>query len=272
MTRRVLAPKRPNWFRAATAIGVSSLAVYVALAWSAPWSPGRFWGLTFGTIATIIFLVDALYPLRRRLVVWPLDTAQRWLQFHIYGGALACLCVLIHVGFRLPGGQFGWWLVGLTIGTMFSGAVGVWLQKWIPTVLSSNLSVEAIAERVPELVGQLQADGDEIAGGASETLERFYAGQVRPLLAGIEPSWSYLIDIRAGRERSLAPFKEVAPFVGEAEQSRLSDLQALVTEKLELEAHYSLQRILRVWLLIHVPPSMVLMGLVLVHVVSVWFF
>ena len=124
MAWRFLRPKRPDWFLLSAVVAVASMAVFVWSAWSRPWTPGRFGGLTFGTIAAAIFLIDALYPLRRRLLSWPLGNAQRWLQFHIYGGALACLFVLIHMGFRLPGGQFGWWLVALTAFTAGLEPVG----------------------------------------------------------------------------------------------------------------------------------------------------
>lgn len=267
-----LRPKRAGWFNATIGIAVISIAVFIGAVWWAPWKPGRIGGLTFGTIAAVIFLLDALYPLRRRLLSWPLGTAQRWLQFHLYGGVLACLFVLIHMGFTWPGGQFGWWLFLLTLWSTASGLIGVYLQKWIPTVLSTNLSVEALFDRIPEMASRLQAEADELVRGASEVLERFYLSNVRPMLAGVSPSWSYLVDIRGGRERQVIQFRSVAPFVVEAERGRLDDLQAIVVEKMELDAHYSLQRALRVWLLFHVPPALMLVGLLAIHILSVLYF
>jgi len=264
-----LRPKRRSWFVGAAGVGVVSLLLYLGLAWWAPWSPGRFWGLTFGTLAALAFFVDGLYPLRRRLMGWPLGTAQRWLQFHLYGGALAFLFVLIHIGFTLPHGQFGWWLFALTAWTTLTGLVGVWLQKWIPSLLSSQLSVEALYDRIPELADRLQAEGDLVVRGASDLLERFYTGEIRPSLAWVTPSWSFLSDIRGGRERRLAPFRDVSQFVSEDDQTRLKDLETIVTEKLELDAHYSLQRALRLWLPVHLFPAMALEGLLVVHIFAV---
>ena len=221
-------------------MAIVSLAGYGAIAWRTPWQPGRFWGLAYGSAAAAIFLFEGLYPLRRRLMGRPLGTAQRWLQAHVYGGTLAALFVLIHMGFRWPGGQFGWWLLALTTITTATGLMGVLLQKWIPTVLAGNLSVEALYDRIPEIAARLQAEADQVVGGASDALARFYAGTVRPSLAGLTPSWSYLVDIRSGRERRLAEFRNVAPFLPEAERARLDDLQAIVLEKYELDAQYSL--------------------------------
>jgi hypothetical protein len=267
-----LKPKRKSWAIRSSLIAANALALYIVLSWRTPWAAGRFWGLTFGTLAALIFLVDAMYPLRRRLMSWPLGSAQRWLQFHIYGGLLACLFVLIHIGFRWPGGQFGWWLFVLTIWSTVSGMIGVWLQKYVPVLLANQLSVEALAARIPEMVGRLQAEADQIVKGASEMLERVYLNDVRPSLATVTASWGFLADIRGGRDRRLAPLRNVSQFLAEDERPRLDDLQAIVTEKLELDAQYNLQRVLRVWLVLHVPPAFLLTGLVVVHVATVWFF
>lgn len=264
-----LQPKHRTWFLGAVSVGAVSVVLFAGLAWWAPWAPGRFWGLTFGTLAALVFLIDGLYPLRRRLMGWPFGTAQRWLQFHIYGGALACLFTLIHVGFALPGGQFGWWLFALTLWSTGSGLVGVCLQKWIPSMLSNQLSVEALYDRIPDMADRLQAEADAAVLGASDMLERFYTGEIRPSLAGIAPSWSFLADLSRGRERRLAPFRNVAQFVPEGDQERLRDLEAIVTEKLELDAHYSLQRALRLWLPLHLFPAMALLGLLAVHILAV---
>ncbi len=269
MSWTFLLPKRRAWFIGTVAAASVALAMYAAIAWRTPWQAGRFWGLTFGTGAAVIFLFEGLYPLRRRLMARPLGTAQRWLQAHAYGGTLAAWLVLIHMGFRWPGGQFGWWLVALTMITTVTGLMGVFVQKWIPTVLAGNVSVEALYDRIPEIASRLQGEADEVMGGASDALARFYSGRVRPSLAGVAPSWSYLIDIRSGRERRLAEFRNVAPFLAETERARLDDLQAIVLEKYELDAHYSLQRVLRYWIWLHLPPAMLLLGLVAAHILAV---
>src|SRR4051794_7450007 len=131
-----LGPKKPAWFWSTVGLVTVAWLVYVAWAWRTPWRPGRAGGLAFGTMASLLFLMDGLYPVRRRLLSWPLGTAQRWLQSHIYGGILAMACVVIHVGFTLPRGWMGWWLLILSAWTAVSGLFGVTLQKWIPAVIS----------------------------------------------------------------------------------------------------------------------------------------
>lgn len=267
-----LQPKKPDWFRAAAIAAALGVAAYVAASWWSGWAPGRTGGLIAGSLAAGMFVIDGFYPLRRRLLAWPFGTAQRWLQFHVYGGVVACLLVFIHMGFRWPAGQFGWWLLLLTVWTTISGLIGVWLQKWIPRLIVGNLSVEALYERIPELIRRLQSEADRVVAGSSEILERTYQSDIRPQLAGVNASWSYLFDIRGSREQRLRPLQHVAQFLDESERERLSDLRAIFTEKTELDAQFSLQRMLRQWTLLHVPPSMLLLGLLAVHLASVLYF
>ncbi len=263
---RLFRPKQPRSLFASLVIGAASLLLFFLLSVSRPWRPGRGPGLIFGIVAALLFLAAVLYPLRRRLLGFPFGSAQRWAQFHIYGGVLAFLFVLIHQGFHWPSGTMGWLLLALSFWAAVSGLVGVWLQKWVPAMMASGLQVEALFERIPELIEKLQVEAAGLVEGSSEMLVRFYHEDVKPALAGIDSSWDYLADVRGGRERRLAPFVRMAPFLAEEERPRLEDLKAIFAEKLELDAHYSLQRILRVWAVIHVPPSVILFGLTLFHI------
>jgi hypothetical protein len=243
------------------------LTAWAAGAWLTPWSPKRGLGLAFGIAAALAFVFEMAYPWRRSRAR-PLGNAQRWLQAHVYLGALAFLAVLIHAGFHLPGGAMGWALLLLSAWTTASGIVGVWLQKWLPSVMAEGLRVEALYERIPALVEHLLQEADALMANASEVLERFYLTEVRTRLATIEPSWAYLLDVRAGRERALEPFRRMSSFVDPAEKDVVNDLSMIRMEKMDLDVHYSLQGILRSWLILHVPPAAVLMALVVVHVLA----
>jgi len=265
---QILRPKKPRWLLFSAALAALALAAWIGLSTWRPWDPGDAAGLAFGIVASLLFTIELLYPLRRRLLGFPFGSAQRWLQFHIYGGLLAALFVGIHAGFRWPSGSMGWLLELLTLWVTASGLAGVWLQKWIPALMAGGLQVEALLERIPEHLANLQKESEALAAGSSEVFERFYGETVRPALAGIDPSWGYLLDVRSGRDRRLDPFARLAPFLGAEERPRLEDMRVILTEKLELDAQYSLQRILRLWTWIHVPPSALLFGLMLFHIVS----
>jgi len=182
--------------------------------------------------------------------------------------ATTLVAVLIPAGFHWPGGFMGWALLLLSAWTTLTGLVGVWLQKWLPIVMSEGLRVEALYERIPALIEHLLKEADALVANTSEVLERFYLAEVRTRLAVVEPSWSYLIDVRAGRERALEPFRRMSSFVDPAEKEIVNDLMTIRMEKMDLDVHYSLQGILRRWLIVHVPPAAVLMALLAVHILA----
>lgn len=263
--RQVLRPKEPRLLQLSAALTLAMALAFVVGANLRPWSPKRGMGLGFGVLAAALLVFAALYAARRPRAR-PLGNARGWLQAHLYAGWLALVAALAHSGFRAPAGRLGFWLLLLALWTVVTGLVGVWLQKWIPAALAEGLHVEAIYERIPSLVDELRAEADRIVAGAGDVLARFYRNEVRAALSGVQPSWAFLIDVRGGTDRALEPFRRVSQFLEDAEQARARDLMSIYAEKLELDAQYSLQGILRGWLVLHVPAAGLLLGLLVVHV------
>jgi hypothetical protein len=75
--------------------------------------------------------------------------------------------------------------------------------------------------------------------------------------------------VRGGRDRRLLSFARISNFLAEDERPKLEDLKTIFIEKLELDAQYSVQRALRMWTLLHVPPAALLLGLVIIHIAVV---
>jgi hypothetical protein len=259
-----LRPKHPTNLLVTVGVSVLCLLAYAVGAYLQPWSPKRGLGLAFGFLAAFLFVFEMLYPARRPRAR-PLFTAKNWIQAHIYLGVIAMLAVIIHAG-GLPHGFFGWWLMLLSLWTTATGLLGVALQKSIPAMLAEGLRVEALYERIPELVQKVAADADVLMADTSDVLERFYRADVEQALSKLRPSWAFLLDVRGGRDRALEPFRRMTQFVPAEDKDKLEELTSLFTEKLELDAQYSLQRILRSWLWIHVPPAGLLIGLMSVHI------
>jgi hypothetical protein len=267
---RVVRPKQPRNLAASAGAAAALLLVYLLASSSGwPWNPKRGFGLAFGFLAAALFVFEMAYPLRRP-AARPFATAIAWLQAHLYLGLLALLALLAHMGFALPHGPLGWALLLLSLWTVGSGLVGVLLQKWIPTALAEGLSVTALFERIPELLEGIRREADATIEGASDRLDNFYQTQVRDLFRETRFSAGYLLNVRAGREEALAPLRRMAAALDAEERDKLDDLITLVTEKLELDAQFTLQRVLRSWLelTLHVPAAGLLMGLLAVHVLS----
>lgn len=265
--------KRPTfakheWALATAIAGAVSLLVFAGSAWWWVWRPGRAGGLVFGGLAAVLFVVAALYAGRQRLGARPFGTARRWLDAHIYGSLLATLFVFIHIGFQLPAGVMGWLLLGLSVWTAASGLAGAFLQRHIPRRLSRDLNAEAIYERIPALIAALTSEADEVMQGATAGLLRMYQAEIRPVICVVAPNHRWLTRPAAMRSAMLGPLAARSA-LSPGDRERSADLESIVRDKADLDAQLSLQWILRSWLVLHVPPAIVLLGLIVVHVAAV---
>ncbi|HXI03267.1 MAG TPA: hypothetical protein VNI57_08825, partial [Candidatus Saccharimonadales bacterium] len=219
-----------------------------------------------GILAAILLTLCYSLGLRKRFKQRALGATIGWLQFHIYGGTLFLVLLLMHTGFRLPTGLFSWIIFLLSLVVAVSGFVGTLLQKWIPYSLAHGTQVEAIYERIPELVGKLRDEADALARGTSKQFLDFFRAEAVPALAGPQPSMSFLLDVTGGIHQRLAVFEHVTPFLTAEEKERLEDLRQILLEKNGLDAQMSLQRILRGWTWFHVPASSILFVMMLIHI------
>jgi hypothetical protein len=202
----------------------------------------------------------------------PLGRAQDWVQLHVYGGTLFLLLVGMHAGFAWPRGTLTRWLLALSLWITASGLVGVALRKWIPPLLASGLAVEVLYERIPELTAELREKAEEVVALSSTPVKDFYRRRLARAFAGPRLRWSFLLDASGGISHRLKDFEFLRERLPAEERGRCDELAILYRTKLELDAHWSLQRPLRFWLYGHVPVSLALLALVLAHVAAVWYF
>ncbi len=201
-----------------------------------------------------------------------MGSANAWLAVHVYGSLLFLLLVLMHAGFALPSGWITWWLWGLSLWTVASGVLGLALQRWIPRLLTSGLSVEAHYDRIPELTADVAERATKAAANGSPPIRELYERVVEPELAAPRRRLLYFLDITGGIYAKLKEFRYLSTFLSADERESLRELEALYRTKLELDAHYTLQHPLRWWLYLHLPASILLFGFLVLHLVSVWLY
>ena len=238
--------------------------------------PGSVWGLSYGTAAAVLCLVAAAYGVRRRAMRLATKAgfgrSRTWLYLHVYGGALFAILVLMHSGFRVPTGALNTWLWALALWMAASGLGGLALQQWIPRVLASGLATEVHYDRIPELSAEIRAQAERLAGGAGEAVRALYDRRIAPALAAPRRRLFYFLDITGGIHGRLKEFEYLFELMEEDELHRLRELQRLYRTKLEIDAHYTLQPALRVWLWTHVPVSLAVLALLAIHVFTVVYY
>ncbi|HEV8539501.1 MAG TPA: hypothetical protein VGR15_11340 [Bacteroidota bacterium] len=266
----------PAWIRAfVIAVGIC-LVVYLANMLLSEINPGNWWGLTYGIVASLLMGGAALLGIRRRAMNLAAKTnlgkSQTWVQFHLYAGTLALLLVLMHSGFHIPTGVMNWWLWFLSIWVTVSGLVGVIIQKIVPRVLSSALSIEVLYDRIPALVAQIQESAERLVETCTDPVKDFYRKNVAAALVSPRSRAIYYVDITGGIQSRIRQFEYIRRVLSTEEKEKLDKLESMYKTKLEIDAHYTLQKALRWWLYAHVPISFVLLVLIVVHIYAVLYY
>ena len=190
----------------------------------------------------------------------------------MYGGTLFLVLVLLHTGLRLPNGAIGWGLWTTAVWVVATGLVGVLIQKWVPTALSSGLTTEVHYDRIPELVAHVRGKVEDLVAVADESVRSFYQTNLAAALAGPQTRLIYFVDITGGIQTRMQHLDHLKQFLGDADRRIVDELRTLLRTKLEMDAQYTLQKALRWWLYAHVPVAVALSVLVAFHVFAVWYY
>lgn len=265
-----------TWGGGLLLISLAWVAVYISNVAIGVVDPASIWGMTYGIAAAIVMVAALAHGLRRRAMRLAsklgLGASRVWLHLHVYGGLLFLLLVLLHSGFRLPTGAVTWWLWGLSIWITVSGLFGLALQKWIPRVLTSGLSMEAHYDRIPELCGEIRERAAKLASTSESQVQALYRSSVAPALEKPTRRWIFFVDITGGSKARLKEFAYLQRFLPAEEKEKARELERLFRVKTELDAHLTLQQALRTWLIIHTPVALLLVAFLALHIFSVIYY
>lgn len=223
-----------------------------------------------GWLLLALVLLLTFFNARKKLPFLPLFSASTWLQAHIYIGWLSCVVFLLHTGVRLPAGRLESLLAAAFVAVAVSGAFGLWLSRWLPPRLVRS-GESLIYERIPVLRHRLATEAREVVRRAetetqSSTLADFhlrvlhrYFQRVPPLLApftGDDPEF----------HRARLELESTRRYLSESEESLARSLADLLEAKRNLDVQLAGQRLLKLWLFLHIPLTYALLVFIAAHV------
>ena len=267
---------------------------------------GSWPGLAYGAAGLVLMLYAGVLGLRRRVPTWRVGRATTWMKGHFWLGLLSYALILFHSGFQL-GGPLTLVLMVLFTVVLVSGIYGVALQQYIPRVMLARLPLETVYEQIDSVVKQLRDEADALvasvvgplpeetspvagerrAGGGSRREGALVLPVLRPrsVPVGTVPEAAgmkeiYLVEIRpylasdqepAARRATpavvAALFRHLRTLLPPALHEALQELEVICEERRQLAEQKRLHHWLHGWLLVHVPLSMALLLLALVHAV-----
>jgi hypothetical protein len=223
-----------------------------------------------GFLLLAILLILTLFNARKKLPFLPLLKASSWLQLHIYAGLFSVALFLVHTGFRFPDGIFEVILAVVFIIVSLSGIIGLLLTRSLPRKITSS-GESIIYERIPALRHQTKSAAEDLVVKAerelqSSSLTDFYTAHIGPYMR-----WKPGVSLALGamgrsRQRRLEDrIVHLRRYLADQELPVLEELRDLVDTKRNLDYQYSAQRLLKIWLFVHIPFTYSLLLFAIAH-------
>lgn len=298
----ILSFKRQRYLWVAFLLCLASLIAYF---WhqpvGAPPNGGTWLGYTLGGIGAALILWLLWFGIRKRRYRSGVGTLRGWLSAHVYLGSSLILIALLHSGF-----QVGWNVHTLALTLMllviFSGFFGVFAYLRYPALMTRNRDnatrdamIEEIAELDQAALQLADAVDPAIHAIVLRSIERtVLGGGVWAQLTARDGSAEALENLRQAASSKEKGGDKAAPaanrgqtmivmvdfLAGQTKSDKQSEnlrkLIDLMTRKKVLAERVArdiqLQALMEIWLYVHVPLSIALLGALIAHVVSVLFY
>lgn len=231
-------------------------------------------GLVYGSIGFALCYLLAYFGIRKRSYRSRFGTLEQWLQSHIYLGVLAMVILLLHTGGRFNDkvAVATLVLVGIVVG---SGIVGAVLYVTVPRLLTeveSELTIDEIAEQINQLAKQMA----RIASGRSEPFQRIYRQLIDEGKPGWLAGWRLLLSRMKSKKNPKSDWAPLLRLVPKEEEAELRQMLVVSRQRKELLLRLLFQsrykNVLESWLYVHVPFTVALLVLAIVHVVAVFYY
>ncbi len=228
---------------------------------------------TSGYIALAVMVFLMLFNWRKKLSMLPIVSARIWLICHVVLGLLMLSLFWLHTDSLWPSGVYEKIIATLFYLVSLSGVVGYALSRTIPARLR-HTGGEIIYDRVPKQIYQLREQvKDHIATAVkesgNETLPRKYSESLAWFFA--KPRFFLSHITGSGKPNAWLERKEISlkPFLTDQEHIGFEQVINLGRYKNQIDAHYANQRLLKLWLFLHLPASAMLVLFVAWHVLLV---
>lgn len=273
--RSILEYANFRWFKGAVILSVLAGVAYL---WhDPPLKPygGTWLGYALGTVGALLILWLLYFGVRKRRYRSSLGSVQGWLSAHVYLGTALLVVVTLHTGFEL-----GWNVHTLayilTVAVVLSGFYGVFVYLRVPGAMTANVGEDTLKSILLK-IGDLDR---ELREKALSLPDRLFA-VVDQSIATTRVGGSF-VRIVAGRDRNCPTARAVTQL--EELAKGLKGEQAQVNKEvftLLVQKDQLLQRarrdirnkaILDLWLYIHVPLALALLGALAVHVAAVFIY
>jgi len=265
-----LSYRRMRWLKVALIVSAIAILGYVLADVKPRANGGSWYGYTLGTIGAGLIVWLSLLGVRKRAMTEGDWSLKAWTSAHVYLGLALIVIATLHTGF-----QFGWNVhtlaYALTMLVIASGIYGIVVYATLPSALSNNrreMTKRQMVEALAAIDRQLEQ--------AAQPLGR---GEADLVIAALEQD-TFGFGLRArlsGTYRNCRTTQAIEAFAamppGDPAEERVRSLLGRRMAQLEqIRRHLRLRTLLEIWLYVHVPATIALLGALTAHIVSVFYY
>ena len=280
MYENFLAYRRYVWGKLTLATTLALVISYIIYSRRVSPNGATLVGLIYGIISFVAILLLMYYGMRKRSYTAKHWSLRAWLSFHVYIGTMTLLLVPLHAGFKF-GFDIHTLAYVLLAMVVVSGIVGAALYLLLPRRFESfgeELTYpmgQNTDEELRKIIRQMCAlavdKSQEFADACQAEIE--YGIPKRHVGWGLLWRKSVTASVVATQ---IEAFQDYLQHIPEVEHEAFQNLARLATQKRDLEhrmvAQMRLQNLLEAWLYIHLPVSLVMFIVVIIHILVVFYY
>jgi hypothetical protein len=237
-------------------------------------------GLIYGIVSFLAILLLMYYGMRKRSYTAKHWSLRAWLSFHVYIGTMTLLLVPLHAGFKF-GFDIHTLAYVLLAMVVLSGIVGAALYLLLPRrfePFGEELTYplgHGTDEELRKIIRQMRA----LALDKSQEFADACQTEIEYGIPKRHVGWGLLwrkSATAATVATQIEAFQDYLQHIPDAEHGAFQSLARLATQKRDLEhrmvAQMRLQNLLEAWLYIHLPVSLVMLVVVIIHILVVFYY
>lgn len=230
--------------------------------------------IILGWVLVGIFIVLAVYSLKKRQVVMTLGRLKLWYSSHFYLGTISIIILMIHSGLALGFG-LSKIIIFLTIFTLLNGIYGIVMHFFIPQILvNQNAEFTHITE-IDDKKLEFREKLDQLLKDKSEHLINLYKVFIEK---SIQKNTGYIVFFKLNYckkhklSNHLKSLAEKETEVPENERPAYREILEYYGKILELSRQMFFIRLMNNWLNYHISASALLFLLVALHIFSFYYY
>lgn len=265
-----LVHKRFRWLKIALALSIVSGIGYAFADVTPRPNGGTWYGYTLGTIGVALIIWLSLLGIRKRAMTEGRWSLKAWTSAHVYLGLSLVVIGTLHTGFQLGWNvhTLAWALMMLVI---VSGIYGVVVYATLPEKLSTNrgeMSKKQMIEALSAIDCQLDSAAQPLSRQETDWLVAALGQD--PFRAGVIARLTNRYP-RCRTERALAGFAAIGERSADEERA-FALLQRRSAQLGQIRRQMRLRALLDIWLYVHIPATVALLGALTAHVISVFYY